>query len=698
MAKVTDDVLVRLLADTTQFKAQLASGAAASRRFVDTLASHSKLLAGLTVVQGVSFAAQAAFIRNVTNEAAAQETAINRLNVLLRVEQRTRTNAVDILTKQADSLQKITAFADEEIIAMQATAAAFKLNDQQIEKLTPHLLDVAAGFRDVEGNALDLETVTKAVGKALNGNSGALQKMGIDLGVAKGETASFEQVVAALEKRFGGAAVAAGQTFAGQMKIAQSQISEVKEAIGNALIPTIIDITRTLTPIIAKFAEWVSEHRELVLSIVGGGLAGSGVLAAISAVGLAIAGLGLAGGPISIAILGISTLVGLFVALKLETSQIPNTLEDINAELAEQTEKANELNKEYNEFSTGKKALKVGDEMLVLQKKIDDTIKRMKALQDARDKLNAPVKAGPVATTAPGDVLKGAGKGVDKEFEKDAEELRRKVPQIIQDMREQIQLGQQDFANDVVPQDQLDLIDARMQDLRDNDQEAWEAITASHGEFAATMAEQREALVEENANAVTSIAFAWGDMFAHVLESESNFARAFGKATVMGIVKVLGAEARKAIATILIEKAKELGKAAIGAPLSFGATLAATGPIIAAAAAAIGAIGALESKFAKTLGGFEAGGIIPRTGPYFMHAPEVVFNPRRNSARDLASNLIRAGAGKTLAELAAGGGRGDTNIDARLIVQGDVNGNTSLERAVRKLSDSITRALGASAG
>ena len=346
MAQLVDEVLVRLGVDPTKWKAGFVDAAKASKGFVDDIEKHNKQIQKLTLGGAVAFAAQAAFIKDVTGEFAAQETAINKLDILLKQEQRTRADSVAILTAQADALQKITPFADEQIISMQATAAAFGLTDDEIQKLTPHLLDAAAGFRDVEGNALDLDTVAKAVGKAINGDSASLKKLGIDLGLAKGETADMGTVLDALTKRFDGAAVSAGTTFAGQMKIAQNQISEVKETLGAALAPAILAITKDIVPLVTKFGEWATANKDIVLAIVGGGLAGSGLIAAVGAASLAVTAFGAATGPIGIAIIGVSALVGWLIKLKLASEDVPNSIRDIGDELETQRKRLVDLNKE----------------------------------------------------------------------------------------------------------------------------------------------------------------------------------------------------------------------------------------------------------------------------------------------------------------------------------------------------------------
>jgi hypothetical protein len=699
VARTVDEVLVKMGIDPAGWTRGLATATTATNRFVSNLQANSKALAGLSLGGALSFAGMQRTIRDVTNEAAAQENAITKLTSNLRLDQRTRADSIGILTRQADAMQLVTEFSDEQVISAQATLAAFGQTDKAIEQLVPRVLDLAAGFKDVEGNSLDLDTVSKALGKALNGNSGALQKLGIDLNLAKGETLTLDKAIASIDQRFQGAAEAAGKTFSGQMKIATHQISEAKEAIGFALLPTILQLTRAVVPIVKRFAEWAAAHKDIVLLIVGGGIGGTGLIAALATLGLAIGALG---GPITLAILGIGTLVGGLVALGLAQKQLPKNIEAVNAAIEEQQAKLQNLMDQVKKMPEPFSIFSLGSKKDDLRKEIAEITIQITKLKEARDKLTAgqqaPTGGGSSGGSGDGDAAKKLDKfieGFQARVAQRAQQIKMDTQRTFEQMTANIELGQSELADAVIPQDQLDMIDERFQEMRDKDQETWAAITGSRSEFSKQQQRELDELIDHNAQKTADFAFAWGDMFAQVLESEKNFAVAFGKATVLALVKVLGAEARAAIAKILIEKAKELGKAAIGAPLSFGATLAAVGPIIAAAALAMGAISSVESKFAKSLGGFEQGGVIPRTSHFLMHEGEVVFNPKKNTTRELAASLERAGAPREAAMLRGGNG---STLEANLNFNGPLNMQLDLERAFDVMTRRLGRALGADTG
>jgi hypothetical protein len=82
-----------------------------------------------------------------------------------------------------------------------------------------------------------LETVANSLGKAYDGNTAALGKLGIGLSAAELKTMSFEQVQGRLTTLFGGAAAANANTYAGQIARVQVAFNEAKETVGTALLP-----------------------------------------------------------------------------------------------------------------------------------------------------------------------------------------------------------------------------------------------------------------------------------------------------------------------------------------------------------------------------------------------------------------------------------------------------------------------------
>jgi hypothetical protein len=91
-------------------------------------------------------------------------------------------------------------------------------------------LDISAG------SGKELETVTLALAKGVNGNVGAFTKLGIPLDANIVKTKDFAAAQEVLTKQFGGASTVAANTFEGQLKRLNIIIGEAVESIGYAIL------------------------------------------------------------------------------------------------------------------------------------------------------------------------------------------------------------------------------------------------------------------------------------------------------------------------------------------------------------------------------------------------------------------------------------------------------------------------------
>lgn len=87
-----------------------------------------------------------------------------------------------------------------------------------------------------------VESVANALGKAYDGQTTALGKLGVGLSSAELKGMSFTQVQQRLSDLFGGAAARNAETFQGKIDIMKQRFAEFQEGIGNALIPILLDL------------------------------------------------------------------------------------------------------------------------------------------------------------------------------------------------------------------------------------------------------------------------------------------------------------------------------------------------------------------------------------------------------------------------------------------------------------------------
>lgn len=260
------------------------------------------LKGGLMIGTGVAVAAGAAVVgilADSTKAAMEAQTITKNLEAVLA-----STGGVSGMTKDAVeelslSLSKVIPVEDDVITGAQSMLLTFKNIGKNIfPQTTEAVLDMATAMnRGAIPSAEQLQSTSIMLGKALNdpvagltalGRAGVqfsdAQKETIKTMVESGDLAGAQAIILKeLQSQFGGAARAAGTTFAGQMAIAQNQIGNIKEQIGAALIPVLQQLatalgpglialaqagadwmTSTLIPAISSVVTWVTTNWPLI--------------------------------------------------------------------------------------------------------------------------------------------------------------------------------------------------------------------------------------------------------------------------------------------------------------------------------------------------------------------------------------------------------------------------------------------------
>jgi hypothetical protein len=126
-----------------------------------------------------------------------------------------------------------TGVADDSLRpAMQRLAVSTK-DTGEAQRLLSLALDIS------KGKGIELETVANALGRAQDGNTTALGRLGLGLSKAELSTLSFTEVQAKLSDLYGGAAAANAETFQGKIDRLKVGFDEAKESLGTALLPQV---------------------------------------------------------------------------------------------------------------------------------------------------------------------------------------------------------------------------------------------------------------------------------------------------------------------------------------------------------------------------------------------------------------------------------------------------------------------------
>lgn len=163
----------------------------------------------------------------------------------------------DFVNTTAESLSRLTGADDDAIASAENLLLTFTgINKDVFPDTTKAVVDLATAMNNgAIPSAENLQNTAISVGKALNDFDGfnALKRQGVSFSTEQiklikkfKETNNLvgyqKLVLAELEKEFGKAGEAAGDTFAGKMARLQTVFGNVQESIGGALLPLVTDL------------------------------------------------------------------------------------------------------------------------------------------------------------------------------------------------------------------------------------------------------------------------------------------------------------------------------------------------------------------------------------------------------------------------------------------------------------------------
>ena len=150
---------------------------------------------------------------------------------------REATGATDAQIKATEDMilqtSLATGVADDQLRpAFQRLAVSTK-DTTKAQELLNLALDIS------KGRGLELETVANALGRAQDGNTTALGRLGLGLSKVELSTLSFTEVQQKLSDLYGGAAADNAETFQGKIDRLKVGFDEAKESLGVALLPQV---------------------------------------------------------------------------------------------------------------------------------------------------------------------------------------------------------------------------------------------------------------------------------------------------------------------------------------------------------------------------------------------------------------------------------------------------------------------------
>jgi hypothetical protein len=223
----------------TQFQGQGIQKAIKSFKQLETASDKVKFVLKAGAVAGVAaFAALGAAAYQAGQQlvgfarmAAEDEKSQKQLAASIRASTKATDAQIASVEDYIDVTQRATGVADDELRPAYARIIRSTRDFEKAQRLLRTALDVSAA------TGKPLKTVVEALSKSFDGSNLAITRLGLGYDKAQLKAMSFNDIQKDLEKRFSGSALENAATFEGTMARFRITIDELKESLGQAVLP-----------------------------------------------------------------------------------------------------------------------------------------------------------------------------------------------------------------------------------------------------------------------------------------------------------------------------------------------------------------------------------------------------------------------------------------------------------------------------
>jgi hypothetical protein len=234
MASDSRALTLKLLADTADFQKKLEAGAKDVESIGDRLTDFGKKAAAAFAVVG---AAATAFAVDAIKNAAADEAAQRQLALTIENSTNATKDQIAAVEDYIRATSVSIGVTDDEL---RPAFARLVRSTKDVEDAT-QLLNLALDISAATGKPL--ETIAMALGKAYDGNSASLGRLGLGLDAGIIKSKDFNKIFDELTKTFGNFAENEALSTEKQMERVKIALDEAKESIGAALLPVVQELT-----------------------------------------------------------------------------------------------------------------------------------------------------------------------------------------------------------------------------------------------------------------------------------------------------------------------------------------------------------------------------------------------------------------------------------------------------------------------
>ena len=269
MAEGSRTLKLSILADVDNLKKGLTTASTETESFGSKLGDFGKKAGAAFAIAGAAAVAYAGkLLVDGVKSAIADEAAQAKLALTLQNVAGATDEVIAATETWISNMGMAFGVADDDLRPAYERLARATGSVSEAQKLATLAIDIAAG------SGKSLEAVSNALGKAYEGNSASLAKLGIGIAAADLKTMSFEEVTAALSDTFGGQASAQADTYEGKIARLSLTFDEAKETAGafilDALTPLVDFIVNKAIPIFNDLGSQVGTKLNPIFANISG--------------------------------------------------------------------------------------------------------------------------------------------------------------------------------------------------------------------------------------------------------------------------------------------------------------------------------------------------------------------------------------------------------------------------------------------
>jgi hypothetical protein len=208
-----------------------------TKRYTSKIQGHFEKMnkAMNAIYSGVALTAITSFLSASIKAYGEEEKAIKRLDVALG-----RTNRT--LTQYASQLQKLTTFADDQILSAMALISNYVKEEAIVKRLTKATMDFATA------KGMDLSAAAELVAKTVGTSTNALTRYGVQIDNNKIGVDRVNEVLQQLII-YQGQAEGEAETYTGKLNQLENQFSDLKDEIAKGVLPVLTEFGDSISKI-----------------------------------------------------------------------------------------------------------------------------------------------------------------------------------------------------------------------------------------------------------------------------------------------------------------------------------------------------------------------------------------------------------------------------------------------------------------